>query len=189
MGRLDRALGHRMWNQEEVEGAVDDFRLLNEPIVDVSPLRRVGDRRIGARTNLEEPLPHPLVHDDERMLRQLRRLLWSVKGVLLLNDLVELFQFMVDDLGPHRVTDTVPVDEDVVGQLALVVVPEGLEGTLEVALEHSRADDLLTFLTLRTCLGVVFAHVLIVSGAEPDDALLAFMANVDADQHRFPRDL
>jgi len=38
-------------------------------------------------------------------------------------------------------------------------------------------------------LGVVLAHVLIVGGAEANDALLALMANVDADQHRLLGDL
>jgi len=32
-------------------------------------------------------------------------------------------------------------------------------------------------------LGVVLAHVLVVGGAEADDALLAFVADVDADKH------
>ena len=63
-------------------------------------MRRVGNRRVGSRADLEEPLPHPFVDYDQGMLWQLRRLLVLalVESVLLLNDLVELLQFVVDDL-------------------------------------------------------------------------------------------
>jgi hypothetical protein len=105
----------------------------------------------------------------------------------LLHNLVELLELVVDDLGTHRVTDTVPVDEHVVRQLALVVIAEGLERALEVTLQDAGADNLLALLALRTCLRVVFAHVLVVRGAKTNDALLAFVANINADQHGFSR--
>lgn len=101
----------------------------------------------------------------------------------MLHDLCELLELVGDDLGSHRVTDSISVDEDVVWELALVVVSESLESALEVLLEHARADDLLAFLALRARLGVVLAHVLIVGGTEANDALLSFVADVDADKH------
>ena len=107
----------------------------------------------------------------------------------MLHDLVELLELVADDLSSHGIANSVSVDEDVVWELALVVVAEGLECALEVFLENTGADDLLALLALRTCLGVVLAHVLIVGGAEANDALLALMANVDADQHRLLGDL
>jgi len=55
----------------------------------------------------------------------------------LLYNLGELLQLVGDDLGPHRVADSISVDEDVVWKLAVVVVSEGLEGALEVLLQHS----------------------------------------------------
>ena len=102
----------------------------------------------------------------------------------MLHNLGELLKLMSDDLGPHRVTDSVSVDEDVVWELTVVMVSESLESALEILLEHARADDFLTFLALRTRLGVVLAHVLIVGGTEADDALLALVADIDADKHR-----
>ena len=70
-----------------------------------------------------------------------------------------------------------------VWQLTVVVVPECLEGTLEVLLKHTRVDDLLAFLSLGTSLSVVLAHVFVVGGAEANDALFALVANVDSNQH------
>ena len=51
----------------------------------------------------------------------------------------------------------------------VVLVSECLESTLEVLLEHARADDLLALLALGTRLGVVLAHMLVVGSAETDD--------------------
>ena len=175
-----------MRHQEEVEGAVHHFRLLDEAVVHVGALRRVSDAGVGA--HLEESLSDSLVYDDQGVLRE-HRLLGRVEAVLLLHDLVELLELVADDLSPHGIANSVSVDEDVVWELALVVVAEGLECALEVFLENTGADDLLALLALRTCLGVVLAHVLIVGGAEANDALLALMANVDADQHRLLGDL
>ena len=76
-----------------------------------------------------------------------------------------------------------------IGQLAVIVVTERLKSTLEVTLEHTRANNLLTFLSLRTSLCVVLAHVLIISCTESNYTLLAFVANIDTDQHRLPGDL
>jgi len=69
------------------------------------------------------------------------------------------------------------------------VVAEGLKSTLKVLLKHARTDDFLSFLTLWACLGVVLAHVLIVGGAETDDALSSLVTNVDTDEHGLPGDL
>ena len=88
------------------------------------------------RSDLEEPLPDSLVHDDECMLRK-HGLLGRVEAVFLLHDLVQLLQLVADDLGPHGVTDAVSVNEDVVWELALVVIAEGLESALDVALENA----------------------------------------------------
>ena len=66
---------------------------------------------------------------------------------------------------------------------SIVVLSECLECALEVFLEHSRADDFLTLLALRTRLSVVLAHMLVVGSAEPNDALLSFMAHIDSHEH------
>lgn len=186
MGGLHSSLGHGVRHQEEVKGAVYYLRLLHEAFVNIGALRRVGDACVG--TNLEESLPNSLVDDDQGVLWQ-RWLFGWVKAILLLHYLRELLKLVGDDLGPHRVTNSISVDEDVVWELALVVVSECLESALEVLLEHARADDLLTFLTLRARLSIVLAHMLIIGGAEANDALLALVADVDTDEHGLSRDL
>jgi hypothetical protein len=207
-------------NKEEIELAIDDLRLLNEAVVDVSALRRVGNVGITGSLvvvsamrrllilDLEESLANTLVDDDECRFGQLdlreflgRGLLlfdflsflvfgfrlsllaFLTQRVLLLHDLVQLLQLMLDDLAPHRVADAVSVNEDVVGQRALVVVSECLECILEVLLQHTAADDFLAFLPLRAGLSVVFTHVLVIGGAESDDGLLTFVADIDANEH------
>lgn len=90
---------------------------------------------------------------------------------------------MSNDLGPHGVTNSISVDEDMVWELTVVVLSEGLEGTLKVLLEHSGTDNLLTLLTLRASLSVVLAHVLIVCGTESDDALLTLVTDVNSNEH------
>jgi hypothetical protein len=64
-----------------------------------------------------------------------------------------------------------------------VVISKGLESGFKVVLEHARADDFLALLALGTCLRIVFAHILVVCCAEANNTLLAFMANIDSDEH------
>lgn len=182
MGGLHCSLGHRVGHQEEIEFAVNHFTLLHEPTVHVGSLRRVYYSSLSA--GLEESLAHSFVHNNEGVLGCLQ-FSAIVQLVLLANYFVQLLQLMGDDLGSHRVANSVSVDEDVVRQLAVVVVSEGLESTLEVELQHARVDDFLAFLGLGTGLGVVLAHVLVVGGAEPNDTLLALVAHVDTHQHGF----
>ena len=90
-----------MRNQEEVEGAVDHFGLLDESVVDIGPLWRVSNGSIGALSLLlEESLPDSFVDDDESVLW-----LWLVfvlvKPVLLLDNFLKLVQLMVNDLLSH----------------------------------------------------------------------------------------
>lgn len=175
-----------MRHQEEIEATVDHLRLLNETVVDVGSLWRVGNSGVVAHSHLEESLSDTLVDNDEGVLRQSDIILREV--VLLLHNLVELLELVADDLGSHRVAYTIPVDEDVIWERALVVVSESLESAFEVLLEHAGADDFLALLALGTCLGVVLAHVLVIGSAKADDALLALVANVDSDKHGLVRD-
>ena len=96
---------------------------------------------------------------------------------------------MTNYLSSHGVTYTVSVDENVIWKLTVVVISKGLESGFKVVLEHARADDFLALLALGTCLGIVFAHVLIICCAEANDALLAFMAHIDSHEHGLLRDL
>lgn len=65
----------------------------------------------------------------------------------------------------------------------IIVISESLESTFKVLLKHTRADDFLALLTLRTCLCVVLAHMLVIGSAEADDALLTLMTNIDTNKH------
>jgi len=168
-----------MRHQEEIEESIDDFGLLNEAVINVGTLWRVGNG--GVHSLMEESLSNTLVDDDQGMLWKA----WVVcfKAILLLDNLVELLKLMADNLGSHGVSNTISVDKDVFWEGAVVVVSECLESTLEVLLEHTRADDLLALLALGTRLGVVLAHMLVVSCAEADDTLFTFVANIDTDKH------
>ena len=66
---LDCSLGHRVRDQEEIEGSVDNLRLLNKTVVNVSSLWRVGNCSVHA--HLEESLSNTLVDDNECVFRQL----------------------------------------------------------------------------------------------------------------------
>jgi hypothetical protein len=187
-----------MRHEEEVEGTIDNFRLFNETVVNVRALRRIGDGRVAATlsvstvtllaTELEESLTHALIHNNQSDLWQLDLSL-LLKCVLLLHNLVQLLEFVLNNLTTHRIADTITIDEDVVRQRASVVVTESLERVLEVLLQDARANNLLTLLALRTGLRVVLAHVLVVGRAEADDRLLSLVAHINSDQHRLPGDL
>jgi len=138
MGRLDGTLGYRVGHKEEVELTIDDFGLLDEAIVDVGTLGRVVDvwlLAIVLLSLLEESLANTLVHDDQRDLRGsysvFFRNAFLADGVLHSHNLVELGEFLVNDLLAHGITDTITVDENVLWHL-VVEIPVALEGTLEV---------------------------------------------------------
>ena len=130
--------------------------------------------------HMEESLSDTLVDNYQRVLW---KILFLCVTVLFTDNLVELLEFVTDDLGSHGISNTVSVDENVIWEGAVVVVLKSSKGFLEVLFEHARADDLLALLALGTGLGVVLTHVLVVSSAIADDALFTFMANIDSDKH------
>ena len=60
-------LSHRVWHEEEIELAFNDFRLLNEASINIGALRRVVDEvpAVVALRLLEESLAHALINDDQ----------------------------------------------------------------------------------------------------------------------------
>lgn len=90
---------------------------------------------------------------------------------------------MTDYLSSHGIADTVSVDENVIWKGTVVVISKRLESGFKVVLEHARADDFLALLALGTCLCIVFTHELIICGAETNDTLFTFMADIDSHKH------
>ena len=88
-----------MRNQEEIEGAIHHFGLLDKALIDVSALGWVLDIVL-TLTHLEESLSDSLVDNDECMLRK-HGLFVVLKCVLLKNDFVQLFEFVGDHLSSH----------------------------------------------------------------------------------------
>jgi hypothetical protein len=58
-----------------------------------------------------------------------------------------------------------------------------LQGSAEVLLKNVGGNNLLALLTLRACLSVVLAHILIICGNETNDGLFSLVANVDTNEH------
>lgn len=152
VGWLHCTLSDGMRHQEEIESAINNFRLLDEAVVNVSSLRRIGDSITSTlvvatpthvllgwvsflASELEESLSDSFVDNDKSGLGQFTLILFRLVVVLLLHDLVKLLKFVLDHLRPHRIADTISVDEDVVGKLAIVVVSKGLESVVEVLLK------------------------------------------------------
>ncbi len=65
MSWFDRPLCHRVRNKEEVKLAINNLRLLDEALVNISTLRRVLDKVLSsvAHRLLEKALTHTLIHD------------------------------------------------------------------------------------------------------------------------------
>jgi hypothetical protein len=103
VSRFDTTLGHGVRHQEEVKFTVNHFGLLDEALIDVSTLGRVINESLAVLVRLlEETLADSLVHNDERHLGWIVLTLLTIKeSVLLLDDLVQLFELKIDDLLTH----------------------------------------------------------------------------------------
>jgi len=206
MSWLYGTLRDRVRNKEEVKLSVLYFTLLNEAGIDVSALRRVLDELValGSLSLLEESLAHALVDDDKSNLRRSDRS-WNLltllfcslsRGAILLlledtvlfgDDLVKLVQLFVNNHLSHGITDTITVDEDMLGHGA-VEVAVTLEGTLEIVGQDTARDNFLTFLWLRGSLCIVLTEVRIISCTESNSTLLTLMAHIDTHKHGSFRD-
>ena len=123
-----------MRHKEEVKFAFNDLRLLNEARVDVGSLRRVVNEVLAviAWCLLEEALADTLVHDNEGDIgRGLRRTV-VITTIFHLNNSVQLFKLLVNDLLSHGVTNTISVDKDMARHGSIVKVTVGLETAREV---------------------------------------------------------
>lgn len=175
-----------MWHEEEVELAVDHFTLFNKALVDVGALRGVVNegRALLARGLLEEALADALVHNDQGDLGWRHSLCFIIfeQTVFFLHDLVELFQFILNYLSAHRISNTVTVNKNVFWH-RLVVITVALEGALEVITEYCARNNFLTLLWLGARLRVIFAQVGVKCCTEANRALFTLVAHVNTDEH------
>lgn len=118
-----------------------------------------------------------LVDDNEGDLR-----LSSCLVVQLSEGLAELPDLLVNDLISLGITDTIAEDNEVGGELTLVVSGKDFNSLLKRVL-HLSLNDLLA-LSLNDVFRVILAHFLVGACSEANDRVGACMTNIDSDQHR-----
>lgn len=180
-----------MGHQEEIEFAIDNFALFDKALIDISTLRRVVNHGalLACLVLLEEPLTNTLVHDNERDLWLFHYLFIFIliKAIFFVDNFVQLFKLIVNNLLTHGVADTITVDEDVLGHVLVKVTIAG-ECTLEVVTQDCARDNFLTLLWLRRGLSVVLAHVGVIGSTESDCTLFTLVTHVNSDEHGLSRD-
>lgn len=142
-----------MRHKEEIEFTVLDFRLFDESIVDVGSLGRVLDELVAllGLSLLEESLTNTLVYDDQGnfwfdirldfnffvlLFRLFLSLSFLEETIFLIDDLVQLVEFLVDDHLSHGIADTITIDENVFWH-GIVKVLVALERSLEVIRQYT----------------------------------------------------
>jgi hypothetical protein len=185
---LDCTLGDWVRHEEEVKSAINNLWLLDESVINIGSLGRVENLSlVRLALLLEESLSHALIDDDECDVR--KSISFRLGVVLVSEDLLELIELVLDDLLSHWITDSVTIDEDLFGECALIEVSVSLQGTAEVLLKNVGGNNFLALLTLRACLGVVLAHILIVCSNETNNGLFSLVANIDTNKHGLVGDL
>jgi hypothetical protein len=119
---LNSTLSNCMRNEEEIEFAVNNFRLFNESLIQIGSLGWVENLMADL---FEESLSDSLVDNNQSDLRK-RLLLASGLSILVSHDLLELLEFKLNDLLSHGITNTISVDENVVGKLTSVEILIGI---------------------------------------------------------------
>ena len=111
--------------------------LLHEAFVNDTAIGRVHEPSIVVLD--EEPLRDPLVHNNQRHRRRLGLVVVLCDGSL---ELRYLFGQADVALG---IAESIPVDDEVGGEIAVVIVSEAVDGIFE-SLLHLLVDDLLSLL-------------------------------------------
>ena len=125
----------------------------------------------------EEALSDALVDDDEGDLRLLSRLV-----VHLRERISELLDLLLDHLKSLSIADSITVDDEVGGELAIMLSSKDFDSFLERVL-HFSLNNLLT-LPLDDVLRIVLTHLLVCAGGEADHRGGSSVADVNSDQHR-----
>ena len=111
--------------------------MLNEPAID-NAARRWVDKVTPAVFD-KEALCDTLVHHNESDLGRCSQAILHV-----LKRLSELLDLLVDDLSSHSVANTVAEDDEVSGQLAVMLLREDVDGLFQ-RICHLSLHDLLAF--------------------------------------------
>jgi len=102
-----------VWYEKEIKCPIYYFGLLHESVVNVRTLRRVTNCGI-CTGHLEESLSYSLIYYNESVLRMLL-LLVGIETILLLDNFLKLLKLVIDYLLSHRITNTVTIDENMIG--------------------------------------------------------------------------
>ena len=154
MSWFDCSLCYRMRNEEEIKYSIHDFWLLNESLINVCSLRWIN--YLWVWLNLEESLSHSLVYYDKSVFWN-NCIFICINSIFHLNNFIQLFKLISYYLLSHRIANSISINKYMIRQFSIIMVFKSLEGTFEISLQNLRADDFLSFLTLRTCLSIVFA--------------------------------
>lgn len=125
----------------------------------------------------EEALSDALVDDDEGDLGLLSHLVVHFR-----ERISELLDLLLDHLKSLSITDTITVDDEVGGELAIMLSCKDFNSFLERVL-HFCLNNLLT-LPLDDVLRVVLTHLLVGTGSEADHRGGSSVTDVNSDQHR-----
>ena len=81
-------------------------------------------------------------------------------------------------------TDAISVDDQIRGSLALMILLEQFQGSLNCWL-HFCYDDFLT-LFLDEAIALILCHLSIYTGSKADNGLSALMTHINANKHGSP---
>ncbi len=97
MCRLNCTLSDIVRNKEEIKFSINNFRLLNESLVNISTLRRVYV--FFSLINIEESLSYSLINNNKSNVWGLNLIL--MKTILISDYNFQLFKFIIDNLLSH----------------------------------------------------------------------------------------
>lgn len=174
MSWCNTALSSLLWNHEEVKAEIGVI-ILNKNRVDNRAWRWILDL-LSFLGEHEHPLVDSLV-DDNKSHRRLTKLV-----VRVLENLLELRDFLIYDLISHALSNTVSVNDDLVWKSSvssLITVKCLLHGLVELLL-----NDFLTF-ALDDDVRVVLGEKIVSSCCKSNDRFTSSMANIDTNDHDF----
>jgi len=129
VSRCDAALGGLLRHQEEIEAFVANL-ILNETRVDDATWWRVINLVVSALN--KHPLMDPLVHDSKCDCW-----LFSCLVVERRKSCLKLSDLLRDDLVSHLLANSISVDNDLLGEVTLVVLLEFSQSTDQALVEIS----------------------------------------------------